>query len=111
MQPAHAPAPGAPRRRRPRRSVSTSTTIRLTRLPWRSCPILRSLHSALVRAVRRAVHVATALDPVANDANGTVLTLGRERLDGTFKAVERVRAPRLHDHLECLVVLVAADFT
>jgi len=47
---------------------------------------------------------------VTNDLTPAVDTLGRERMDGTFKTIEHMRIA-MHAHLKTLVVLVSAHFT
>src|SRR5262245_43924004 len=60
------------------------------------------------RAVRAAVVELATLDAVADDAGAAVVADRREQLDRTLEAVEDVRFAA-HDHLERLLVVVAAD--
>src|SRR5690349_21499825 len=57
-----------------------------------------------------AEHLAAVLNAVAEDPAAAMRTPGRQRAGGAFETVERVFLPG-HDHVEALVVVVAADFT
>src|SRR5262245_26827215 len=62
----------------------------------------------LAGAVGAAVEAAAHLGPVPDDGAPTVLAPGRQACDRALEAVERV-AVAGRDHLEGLVVVVAAD--
>ena len=55
---------------------------------------MRAGHSSFVRAMGAAIKRADRLDPVPDDPAIAMFARRRERVDGAFKAVERVRAPR-----------------
>jgi hypothetical protein len=60
-------------------------------------------------AMRTAEELSVRLHAVAHDLAMAMAALGRERVDRTFEAVERVGLAVLN-HLERFVVVVSADF-
>lgn len=74
------------------------------------CPILHLSHAFLASTMGAAVHDVVCLDAVADDAAAAVRTRRGERLDGAFKAVERVRFPS-HGDFKGFIVIIAAGFT
>jgi hypothetical protein len=59
--------------------------------------------------MRTAIERAFRLDAVADDLASAMPARGRERVNGAFEAVVRVRFAREHD-LKGFVVVVPADF-
>jgi hypothetical protein len=55
-------------------------------------------------------HATTLLQAVADDAHAAVFASGREGMNGTFEAVERMRLVS-HHHLKGFVVVVSARIT
>src|SRR4030095_2079931 len=74
------------------------------------CIVDDRLHALLMRTVGTAVECVVRLDTVPNDLAPAMLANGRELMDPTIQAVERVRDASGHD-LEREMVVVAAHFT
>jgi hypothetical protein len=60
--------------------------------------------------VRAAVKNIIALNSMTYDFAATMGARGRQRMDGTLEAVERVHYALLY-HVERFIVVVSADFT
>jgi len=67
-------------------------------------------HSFFVGAMSAAINVSAGLHAMSNNPASAVLALWRERVDGTFEAIEIMGNPIHHD-LDRFVVLVSANFT
>jgi hypothetical protein len=92
----------------------TTTRLRRAALPFRtpvecSYSVVETFDARLCRTMRAAVKLATRFGTVADDPAATVSARRSERVNRTFEAIERVRAPALDD-LKGLVVLVSANF-
>ena len=89
-----------------------ATSHILTQLPRqrRSRAIVHCRHALLARAVRTAIHRSIGLDPMANDSTPTMVTGGRQRLNGALKAIEGMRRIRRHHH-KGFIVFIPASFT
>jgi hypothetical protein len=73
------------------------------------CAVLQLRDPLLAGTMGAAIHRAVCLDAVTDDAAATVCARRGQRLDGAFKAIERVRVTSLGD-LKGFIVLVAAGF-
>lgn len=69
------------------------------------------MDSGVFRAGGTAVDPVVGLNTVPDDAAVAVMTSGRERVNGAFKAVEKVRVAPVSDDLNRFVVVVSAYFT
>lgn len=72
--------------------------------------IMHGGHAFVVGAIRAAKKVAPGFHTVADDSAAAVLAFWRERVNGTFETIEVMRDP-VHQDLDGLVVIVAANFT
>src|SRR5688572_15335073 len=78
--------------------------------PQRSCdPVAHLRLPGRLRAMCAAIELVAGLHPVPDDLHAAELAVGRDRLYGALHAVENMR-PAALDHLERLVIVVAADF-
>src|ERR1700704_2966996 len=62
----------------------------------------------MLGAMGAAIHLAAGLDAMADDLAAAMGASGRHRVDRAFEAVEGHRTAGIR-HLECLIVIVAAD--
>ena len=76
----------------------------------RSNPIVNSTHTFFVCAMTTAVDSATRFHAVAYNPAAAMFTLGSERVDRAFEAIEVVRYT-IYNDLDWFVVIVSADFT
>src|SRR5438132_14110809 len=73
-------------------------------------PIVHADDTLLAGAMRATKHVASRLDPMADDGATAVAATGSQRVDGAFKGIE-IMGDAIDDDLHHFVVFVAADFT
>jgi hypothetical protein len=73
------------------------------------CAVLQLSDALLASTMGAAIDRAVCLDAVADDAAATVCARRGKRLDGAFKAIERVRVTSLGD-LKGFIVFIAAGF-
>src|SRR5258707_15806985 len=74
-----------------------------------SHPITEAFDPFALGAVLAAVKRTRLLQAVPDDARSAMIAGRRERVDGAFEAVERMRLP-VHGDLKRLVVVVTAGF-
>jgi hypothetical protein len=71
--------------------------------------VLQLSDALLASTMGAAIHRAVCLDAVTDDAAATVCARRGKRLDGAFKAIERMRVTSLGD-LKGFIVFIAAGF-
>ena len=84
--------------------------IRRSAQGQQSNAIVDAADAALPGTIGAAVHLAGRLDAMADDAASAMNTLRSQLMDRAFEAVEGVAVPP-KQHIEALVVVIAADVT
>jgi hypothetical protein len=67
-------------------------------------------HTFVVGATRAAIKIAVGFHTVTDNFAAAVFALGRQGVNGAFKAVEKMRCAILDD-FQRLIVIVTANFT
>jgi hypothetical protein len=99
----------------PQRQRPDSTRVRAAKRPHAlrylglSGAVGKSISAIFACTMSATVEVLAGFEPMTEYARSTDLALGCQRLDCAFKAIKRMSAA-FHDHLECLVVIVATLF-
>jgi hypothetical protein len=75
-----------------------------------SCPVVHCRHAFFVRAVSTTIHIAASFHAVADYLAATMLALGRERMNGAFKAI-KVPRDAIVDYFQRLIVFIPTNFT
>ena len=66
-------------------------------------------HAFLVRTTSAAIEIAFRFNAVADDFAAAMRAFGRQRVDGAFKTVKKVRGA-VPDDFQRLVVIISANF-